>query len=102
MIENLINMMGVCCVISIGIILVTNIWLLIICKKGQELDIFMGVYLNILPVLVGGLVDALIQKFFPVYTEMVVTLIGVAIVNVLLVITFWPWRESKSDQYLNF
>ncbi len=97
--ENFISSIGISGVVSLSIMIVTSLWL-IITSKESEIVIFSGICCNLLPVFVGGLIDSIIGKFVPTYTEMVVMLIGVIIVNVLLVVVFWPWRSS--GEFFNF
>ena len=84
--ENIINTLGICAVIALVVIIITGLWLIITSKKGEELEKGIGVCLNVIPAFLGGLVDAIIGKFIPTYTEMLVMLIGVLVVNVVLVI----------------
>ncbi len=97
--ENIINTLGICAVIALVVIIITGLWLIITSKKGEEFERFAGLALNVIPAFLGGLIDAIIGKFIPTYTEMVVMLIGVIAVNVVLVIVFWPWKSGESFNF---
>ncbi len=84
--------------ISLGVMILTGLWLMFTTKTDDAIETWVSLFVNFLPVLVGGIIDGIINKFFPGYTEMIVTLTGIVIVNVFLVIVHWgSWRKTKNE-----
>ncbi len=89
---SMINELGYCAIIAVGIMMVSVIALNIVSKNKGLMKEYAMICGNVVIFFVIGTIEALIHKYFPGYNEMVVLLVSTIIFN-----AWFLWVDLSED-----